>query len=107
MTRQTWIVYDQKRLPLLGYIPHMLSSDDPRSLAEQINENYAHGGGWNPMIGKWKLDPDTKTIQYPGDPAYKPIAATQIRDELLIVYADAWVCIVNLRTLKFEVSRMD
>lgn len=107
MTNQVWKVYNQAQLPLLGYIPQMISAADERPLAAQINDSYAHGGGWSPMLGKWKLDPDALTIRYPGDPAYKPIASTMIRDEMIVVYPDAWVCIINTKTLAFEVSRMD
>jgi hypothetical protein len=99
---------------LVGFIPNMISADDPRPLKEQIAENYAHGGGWSPM-DHWKLDPATGTITYPAvsvddDPeepeVYKPIAKAVVRDETFYVYHLAWVCIVQ-KDGSFEVSRMD
>lgn len=38
----------------LGYIPLFFAADDPRPAAEQLNERYAHGGGWRPRPpGHW------------------------------------------------------
>lgn len=34
-----------------GYLPLMLDERDPRSVQEQLNESYAHGGGWNSFSG--------------------------------------------------------
>jgi hypothetical protein len=88
----------------LGYLPGMLSERDPRSAREQINANYAHGGGWSPMAG-FKLGAHNR-LHYPGDPALEPLAQTWLRDELIILYDHSWVAIVQ-RDRSFEVSRLD
>lgn len=68
----------------LGFLPGFLSEDDSRSASEQINENYAHGGGWSPLPG-WKLLGDYR-IQYPGDPVLEPLAKAKLRDEVIVFY---------------------
>lgn len=88
----------------LGFIPTFLSEDDPRPARDQFNENYAHGGGWSPMRG-WKFHPQTQMILYHGE-VYRPISRAHLRDETIIVYQDAWVCILQ-KDGSFEVSRMD
>lgn len=90
---------------LLGYIPHFLSLDDPRPAREQLDANYAHGGGWNPMSG-WVLNPVNQLLKYPGDPALPPIARAQLRDEQIIMYPHAWLAIVK-QDGSFEVARID
>lgn len=35
----------------LGYVPGFFDNNDPRSAKEQLNERYAHGGGWLPVKG--------------------------------------------------------
>lgn len=91
----------------LGYIPRIVRADDPRPIAEQVATGYAHGGGYSPFgKGMWKFDPKTKTLRYPGDPPFKPIAELQVRDELFIVYQHA-VCAVVQADGRFDVIRMD
>lgn len=101
----SWILMHGIDPDMLGFLPIMWDENDPRPAKEQANENYSHGGGWRPMA-EWSFDKDTMEIQYPGDPAYKPIAMTQLRDEAIIVYRHAWVCILQ-EDGTFEVSRMD
>lgn len=89
----------------VGFIDTFLSELDPRSAKDQINERYAHGGGWCPMEG-WSLDPKTFAIAYPGDPSLRPISEAKLRDEHIIVYDDAWVAIIQPDGT-FEVARID
>lgn len=98
-----WQLLIPGALDLLGYIPTFLYEDDPRPAAEQFNERYANGGGWNPM-NKWEFSDDC--IQYPGDPPYSPIAIASLRGERILVYQHSWVCIVQPDG-SFQVSRMD
>ena len=93
-------------IELLGFIPSFLHEDDTRPAAEQIAENYSHGGGWRPMAG-WTLDlSDGGAIAYADDPPLRPIAHAKLRDEMIIVYPHGWVAIVQ-RNGAFEISRMD
>jgi len=90
---------------MLGCLPGFLSESDPRPAAEQLNENYGHGGGWHPLSG-WRFDPVDLSIRYPGDPPYVPIAVANLRQEKILVYPGAWVLIVQPDG-SFEVARMD
>lgn len=89
---------------LMGYIPHFLREDDPRPAIEQLHENYAHGGGWHPFQG-FTVRED-KSLKYPGDPAYKPVACIEFREERIYIYEHAWV-MVEKADGTHEVSRMD
>lgn len=86
----------------LGFLPDFLAINDPRPAREQFEERYRFGG-WRPMKG-WKLD-GTK-LRYPGDPAFKLLACSQLRDETIYLFESAWVVIVQ-QDGSFEVSRMD
>ena len=90
----------------LGLIPMFLSTDNSLSAREQFHNNYAHGGGWQPMSG-WTLDKDlTLHYQDDEDPPLLPLAATKFNDELILVYPYAWVVIAQ-QDGSFEISRMD
>lgn len=107
--RTTILTWELARVPYaletLGLIPTFLSADDPRPAAEQINENYAHGGGWRPLR-RWKLNVDTREAQFPGDPRIEAIAWTRLRDEHIFVFPHAWVAIVQADG-SFEMGRID
>lgn len=91
----------------LGFLPHFFSQADLRPAKEQLNENYAHGGGWHPYgEGKWKLDLVTHKLHYPGDPPMKVLAEAKLRDELILFYNYAIVAIVQPDG-SFEVARID
>jgi hypothetical protein len=78
--------------------------NDPRPAAEQINEKYAHGGGWNP-IPRFTMEADG-TLRYPGVPPLPVLAEAIFRNELIRFYDHAWVAIMQPGGA-FEVSRMD
>ena len=82
-----------------------LDDEDPRPAAEQFSDRYSFGGGWRDFDG-FLLDPDKLTLKYPGDPAYKPLAMMRLREETILIYHHAWVCIVQPDG-KYSVSRMD
>lgn len=88
----------------LGFLPDFLSEHDPRPAREQIDANYRHGGGWNPMLD-WQLLPNN-SIRYPGDPALAPLASAKLHDEELFFYNHAWLCIKQPDG-SYEVSRVD
>ena len=98
------MLHPRMRLDMLGYIPGFLSEADPAPAAEQIDRNYR--SGWFPTIGaKCRLDADG-TLHYPGDPPLRPVACTQLRDEMIFVYPGAFVAIVQPDGT-FEVARVD
>jgi hypothetical protein len=91
----------------LGYLPDILLDSDPRPMKEQIKDRYAYGGGWNPMSGMTLLD--GRTLHYPGDPLFEPIAKIVLegdRSEFAYLYEHDFVAIIQADGT-FEVSRMD
>jgi hypothetical protein len=91
-------------LEAVGILPHWLDEDDPRPAREQLDQNYRHGGGWQPFIG-FKLQKDG-SLKYPGDPAMKPLAMMKLHDEVIMVFPHAWVMILQ-KNGSFEICRMD
>lgn len=98
------IIQPQATMELLGLLPSFFSESDPRPAKDQINERYAHGGGWHPMK-KWKRTNET-TLQYPGDRPIKPMAVGRLREERIFLYPYSWVMILQPNG-DFEVSRVD
>jgi hypothetical protein len=90
---------------IIGILPHWLDEGDPRPAREQLDEHYAHGGGWRPFSG-FEMDPETFAIKYPGDPAHVPLAGLMFRNELILFYESAWVAIIQ-RDKTYEIARMD
>jgi hypothetical protein len=88
----------------IGPILFWLDEEDPRPAAEQLDENYQHGGGWSPFKGFKLLK--NGDIQYPGDEPLAPICAAGFRRELLLFYPFAWVMIMQ-KNGTFEICRMD
>lgn len=99
----------KKRLSydMLGFIPYIIDENDPRPVAEQIDDRYAHGGGWKPFgESEWKMSGDRSKIYYPGDPPLSLLFSTRIRDEQVLVYDCAMVAVVQ-KDGRFAVTRMD
>ena len=102
------IMLDPRADPeMLGYLPGFLSENDPRSAREQLDANYQHGGGWNPLPG-WKIvNPLTASIQYPGDPKLHPFAMAVLHGtEQIFFYRHAQVAIIRSDG-SFEIARLD
>jgi hypothetical protein len=87
----------------LGLLPHFLSDKDARPAREQFHENYAHGGGWQPLPA-YRME--GINLEYPGDPPYTPIAMMQLRRETVLIYRYGIVAIVQPDG-SFEASRLD
>jgi hypothetical protein len=98
-----WVVF--KPGVDLGFLPGLILESDPRPVAEQLNDRYGHGGGWQPMPG-FTLNPGTFTLKYPEDPPMKPLAMSTLRDEMLVFYPHAFLMILQSNGA-FEVSRVD
>lgn len=88
-----------------GLIPQFLSAWDERTAKEQLDENYAHGGGWFSFgEGQWKLE--GTTLHYPEDPPLLCKGFTRLRNERICIYAHALVAIIQ-DDGSFEVARLD
>lgn len=98
-----WNLLHRNALEMLGFIPSFLSESDPRDAVTQLNEAYAHGGGWRDFHGFTMTE--RMGLKYPGDPELLPIALTWLRDEEILVYPHAWVAVASGET--FRVARMD
>lgn len=93
-------------MELAGAVPSFVVEDDDRPVRQQLDERYAHGGGWNPLPG-FSLDLKTGLLSYPGDPPLRPVFAMQQKGgEQVIVYPHALVMILQ-KDGAFEVARMD
>jgi hypothetical protein len=101
-----WVAkHPQATIKMLGYIPDLLSDSDPRSAKDQINANYAYGGGWAPFKkNNWLIVNDS--IKYLTDPPHPLLFEARLRDETIRFYNGAWVAIVQPDG-SFEVARID
>lgn len=90
-----------------GYLPLMLNASDPRSVQEQLNESYAHGGGWNSFSGFTLVERAGKyALSYPDDPLMTEVSRAQFRDQLLVLFQSAWLGIIEDGKL-LDVARVD
>lgn len=90
----------------IGPLPYWLQESDPRPAREQLNEHYAHGGGWQPFQGFRYRPKRGHSIVYPGDPPLKPLAMMKFRDEMIVWYPHAWIMILQ-KDGSHEICRMD
>jgi hypothetical protein len=98
------ILINDTELEDLGYWPDMFSEEDPRSAVEQINERYAHGGGWHPLEG---CTIEGNLLKYPGDPPFRPRAMYRLHGkELLVLFEHDFVAIIQ-DDKSYEVGRMN
>ena len=101
-----WELLSVDAINLMGYIPQIITSDDPRPVVEQVNDRYAHGGGWRKFEG-FKWDREKMTIEYPGDPAYEAVARCEVSPtETIYIFAHAWV-LIDRGGDDWEICRMD
>ena len=90
-----------------GYLPLMLDERDPRSVQEQLNESYAHGGGWNSFSGFTLVERAGKyALSYPGDPLMLEVSRAQFRDQLLVLFQYSWLGIIEEGKL-IDAARVD
>jgi hypothetical protein len=95
----------------LGLLPEILQAGDPRPVAEQLADRYAHGGGYRPMgSGDWHFDEDTLALEYPGDEPYRPVARFTFprTNEIAILYEPCSFLLIKKQDSKhFVVTRVD
>jgi hypothetical protein len=106
-TEQIWWILDSRFTPdHLGYLPDILQTGDKRPVKDQLNERYAHGGGWRPIAG-FALDPNSFVLTFPEDQPYRPAAACHLGEELVIFYPQCSLLCVVQRDGAWEVTRVD
>jgi hypothetical protein len=102
-----WIGLDPRfRAEDLGFLWDILTPEDKRKVSEQLNDRYAHGGGYRPFKG-FTLDRRTMTMRYPGDPPFKPSAMTAIGDEKVFFYPQGQWLLILQPDNTWEVTRVD
>lgn len=89
----------------LGFLPDILREDDPRPVKDQLEDRYAHGGGWRPIKG-FKMRAG-HVLRYPGDRPFRPSAIAQFGDEKVIFYRAGSLLAVIQPDKSFEVTRVD
>jgi hypothetical protein len=106
-TPNVWVSLDPKFRPDdLGFLWDILIPDDTRTVKAQLDDRYAHGGGYEPFPG-FKLERMTMRLKYPGDPPLRPSAMTQIGDEKVFYYQKgSWLLILQPDDT-YEVTRVD
>ena len=96
--------HPQATMEHLGYLPGFLSENDARPAREQIDQNYRHGGGWEPFHGFTMLP--NGDLAYPGDPPCELLAETRLRDEVIRFYHHSWLAVIQPDG-SYEISRVD
>jgi hypothetical protein len=106
MNTSVWVMLEPNfRAEGLGFLPDILLNEDKRSVKEQLEDRYRHGGGWRPIPGITMLP--NKTLRFPGDPPFKPCAITKIGDEVVVFYAQSSLLAVIQPDKSYEVVRVD
>lgn len=99
-------------MPVVGFLPEILRPDDERCAADQLNDRYAHGGGFRAYSDAWQLsnpgDVGKATLIFPGDPPFRELSRSRLplSGETLIFFDSAFLAIVQ-GDGSFEVSRVD
>ena len=91
-----------------GLLPMMVSEISEADAVTQLNNGYAHGGGWNDFNGFTleKAPSGEYSLAYPGDPAMLQVASAKLRDELIVLFAYDWVAVIQPDG-SYRVARMD
>lgn len=105
----TWVQLDPLFHPHgLGFLPDILRDDDKRTVREQLEDRYAHGGGWRPMRSHgFRLNKKTWVLSFPGDPPFKPAAMCGIGAEIVVFYPQCSLLLVFQPDDSWEVTRVD
>jgi hypothetical protein len=102
-----WVGLDRRFRPdHLGWLVDILTSDDKRPIKEQLEDRYAHGGGFRPIKG-FKMNPKTLIMRFPGDRPFKPAAATTINHEKVVFYPYCSLLAIIQPNGDFDVTRVD
>lgn len=91
----------------LGHLPDFLNAEDPRPAVAQLDSGYQFAGGWDPQhTARFRFNPQSETLHWPGDPVMTPLARARLREETILLFPHSWV-LVYQPDGKFEVARMD
>ena len=88
-----------------GWLFMIVLDDDPRTVEEQVDERFAHGGGMGTTLPGWKHEGDG-VLSYAGDPDMKPLAKTTHRTQTVYWHRHGWLLVVS-EDGGFNVGRID
>lgn len=93
---------------LAGLLPKFADENDPRPIREQLDESYAHGGGWQSFPGFTlrKNGMGNYSLIYPDDPPRRELTRAPFRGQLVVLFESEWVGIIENDEL-VDVSRMN
>lgn len=90
-----WLLMHPDATPeVLGFLPDFLDEADPRGAVEQIDDRYRMGG-WHDSVVPFRVVDDGAGLVYPGDPVLPLVAMTRLRDEVIRLYAHAYVSVTQ------------
>lgn len=97
-----------------GLLPCIFDEEAPVTAREQIEVNYAHGGGFRSMLGDgdWQFNHNAaigeSTLKYPGDPIFREQSRCYlpVTQETLILFSAGLVVIVAADG-SYDITRMD
>jgi hypothetical protein len=104
-----WHIASGRLYSDVGVLPQIFLESDPRTAQEQANERYAHGGGWNSFKGFTLGGGDAAgySLLYPEDPPMPELARASFHNQTLVLFAHAWVGIIDSDNNLIDVARMD
>lgn len=106
----TWSFYYKLGPDALGFLPEQILATDMRPVREQLQERYAHGGGWKPFNGFKTNQIDTAdrmVLSYPGDPPQRMLAECHHPNgEHIRLFESHWL-MVQQKDGSYEISRVD
>jgi hypothetical protein len=100
-----WIMFSGHSFRELGFLPDILRANDKRPVKDQLEDRYAHGGGWRPIKG-FTMDKN-RVLRFPEDPPFYPAAIIVIGGETVIFYPNCSLLAVIAKDGSFEVTRVD
>jgi len=89
----------------LGFIPYWISEDNPKGMADQIDDSYQFGGFKQHPINGFEKQREY-CLKYPGDPLLCPLATLELRGEVFCFYDHA-ICAVFQPDGSFVAARID
>lgn len=90
---------------MLGFVPDFFSNGVDKPAREQLNDNYAHGGGYSEIKG-FTFNKENLTLKYPGDPLLQCLARSKLHDEQLFFFDHALLVILQ-PSGEWAVTRVD
>lgn len=95
---------------VVGLLPLILLDSDSRPAKDQLNDRYAHGGGYRPTLSdSWQLGVEggAYVLYYPEDPPFHEQARIKLPCGETCVLFDASFMTIIQKDLSFVVTRVD